>query len=119
MTGRSRRSAPRLDSVRPWSARRGRWWRRSSSPRGLVRGAYIGTEAAAAVVMHLTNLVVFGAAAVLTVRSGMIGLALPPAAAAGAWLGKRIVDRLSVAVFITVVEVGLGAAGLLLLLGGG
>ena len=28
--------------------------------RGLVRGAYIGTEAASAVVMHFTKLVVFG-----------------------------------------------------------
>ena len=87
--------------------------------RGLVRGAYIGTEAAAAVVMHLTKLVVFGAAAVLTLGSGLIGLALAPAASAGAWLGKRIVDRLPVAVFVAVVEVGLVAAGLLLLIGGG
>ena len=85
--------------------------------RGLVRGAYIGTEAAAAVVMHLTKLVVFGAVAVLTLRSGLIGLALAPAAAAGAWLGKRVVDRLPVPVFIAVVEVGLVAAGLLLLIG--
>jgi len=87
--------------------------------RGLVRGAYIGTEAAAAVVMHLTKLIVFGAAAVLTLGSGLIGLALAPAATAGAWLGKRIVDRLPVAVFVAVVEVGLVAAGLLLLVGGG
>lgn len=33
---------------------------------GLVRGAYIGTEAASAVVMHLVKLVVYGAVAVLT-----------------------------------------------------
>jgi uncharacterized protein len=87
--------------------------------RGLVRGAYAGTEAAAAVVMHLTKLVVFGAAAVLTLRLGLIGLALAPAATAGAWLGKRIVDRLPVATFVALVEVGLVAAGLLLLMGGG
>jgi hypothetical protein len=62
---------------------------------------------------------VFGAAAVLTLGSGLIGLALAPAAAAGAWLGKRIVDRLPVPVFIAVVEVGLVAAGLLLLIWGG
>jgi uncharacterized membrane protein YfcA len=87
--------------------------------RGLVRGAYIGTEAAAAVVMHVTKLVVFGVAAVLTLRSGLIGLALAPAATVGAWMGKRIVDRLPVAVFIAVVEAGLVAAGLLLLIRGG
>jgi hypothetical protein len=61
--------------------------------RGLVRGAYIGTEAAA-VVMQLTKLIVFGAAAVLTVKTAAIGLALAPASAAGAWAGKKIVDRL-------------------------
>jgi len=87
--------------------------------RGLVGGAYIGTEAAAAVVMHLTKLVVFGAAAVLTLGSALTGLALAPAAAAGAWLGKRVVDRLPAAVFLVVVEAGLVAAGLLLLVKGG
>lgn len=85
--------------------------------RGLVRGAYIGTEAAAAVVMHATKLAVFGAAAVLTLRTGAIGLALAPAVAAGAWVGKTVVDRLPVPVFVTLVEVGLVVAGLLLLRG--
>jgi len=56
--------------------------------RGLLRGAYIGTEAAASVTIHLTKLIVFGAAAVLTARNGLIGLALAPAAAAGSWTGK-------------------------------
>jgi uncharacterized membrane protein YfcA len=84
--------------------------------RGLVRGAYIGTEAAAAVVLHLTKLIVFGAAAVLTVRTGLIGLALAPASAAGAWTGKHIVDRLPTRIFILLVEIGLIASGVLLIL---
>lgn len=84
--------------------------------RGLVRGAYIGTEAASAVVMHLTKLIVFGAAAVLTVRTGLIGLALAPASAAGAWTGKRIVDRLPTRIFVLLVEAGLVAAGVILIL---
>ncbi|MEV6412611.1 sulfite exporter TauE/SafE family protein [Kribbella sp. NPDC051718] len=87
--------------------------------RGMVRGAYIGTEAASAVVMHLTKLVVFGAAAVLTWHTGLIGLALAPAAAGGAWVGKRVLDRLPVNVFAILVEAGLVISGLLLLLGGG
>ncbi|MGK5629925.1 TSUP family transporter [Streptomyces sp. URMC 123] len=62
--------------------------------RGLVRGAYIGTEAAAALVMHLVKLVVFGATTVLTGTGALIGVALSPASAAGAWVGKKIVDRL-------------------------
>lgn len=85
--------------------------------RGLVKGTYIGTEAAAAVVMHATKLVVFGAAAVLTVQTGAIGLALAPAVAAGAWVGKSIVDRLPTAAFVVVVEVGLLVAAVLLLRG--
>ncbi|MEU7136033.1 sulfite exporter TauE/SafE family protein [Streptomyces sp. NPDC046261] len=87
--------------------------------RGLVRGAYIGTEAAAALVMHLVKLLVFGAVAVLTTSSALTGLALAPAAAAGAWAGKKITDRLPVPVFVAVVEVALVVAGLLLLITGG
>lgn len=83
--------------------------------RGLVRGAYIGTEAASAVVMHATKLIVFGAAAVLTVRTGLIGLALAPASAAGAWTGKRIVDRLPTRIFVLLVEAGLVVSGMLLI----
>ncbi|MEU8644376.1 sulfite exporter TauE/SafE family protein [Streptomyces sp. NPDC048674] len=87
--------------------------------RGLLRGAYIGTEAASAVVMHLTKLVVFGAAAVLTATNAGIGLALAPASTAGAWAGKKIVDRLAAHVFVLVIEAGLIASGLLLAITGG
>ncbi|WP_405826080.1 sulfite exporter TauE/SafE family protein [Streptomyces sp. NBC_01390] len=87
--------------------------------RGLFRGAYIGTEAAAAVVMHLVKLVVFGAAAVLTVSNLATGLALAPASTAGAWAGKKIVDRLPVAIFVALVETGLAVSGILLVATGG
>lgn len=87
--------------------------------RGLTRGAYIGSEAAAAVVMHLTKLIVFGAAAVLTWRTGLIGLALAPATAGGAWTGKKVLDLLPVATFVILVEAGLVISGLLLLITGG
>ncbi len=85
---------------------------------GLVRGAYIGTEAASAVVMHLVKLVVYGAVAVLTTSGLLYGLALAPASVAGSWMGRRVVDRMPVAVFRAVVEVGLVVAGLLLILRG-
>lgn len=87
--------------------------------RGLTRGAYIGTEAASAVVMHLTKLVIFGAAAILTWRTGLFGLALAPAAAVGAWTGKKILDRLPVPVFVFLVEAGLIVSGTTLLLTAG
>jgi uncharacterized membrane protein YfcA len=87
--------------------------------RGLTRGAYIGTEAASAVVMHLTKLVVFGAGVVLTLRTGLTGLALSPATAVGAWTGKKILERLPVTVFVVLVEAGLVVSGVLLLVTGG
>ena len=87
--------------------------------RGLLRGACIGTEAASAVVMHLTKLLVFGAVAVLTASTALIGLALAPAGTAGAWAGKKIVDRLPAHVFVAVVELGLIASGLLPAVTGG
>ncbi|MFI9589947.1 TSUP family transporter [Nonomuraea sp. NPDC052265] len=87
--------------------------------RGLLRGAYIGTEAAAAVVMHLTKLIVFGAAAVLTTAGAATGLALAPASAAGAWAGKKIVERLPAGAFVVAVEAGLVASGLVLVITGG
>lgn len=69
--------------------------------------------------MHLVKLAVFGAAAVLTASSALTGLALAPACAAGAWAGKKITGRLPVTVFVTLVEAGLVASGLLLLITGG
>ena len=86
--------------------------------RGLTKGAYIGTEAASAVVMHLTKLLVFGLAAVLTLPGIGYGIALAPASAGGTYVGKQVVDRLPTPVFAGVVQVGLVAAGVLLLVKG-
>lgn len=85
---------------------------------GLVRGAYIGTEAATAVVMHLVKLVVYGAVAVLTMTGLLYGLLLVPASVAGSWMGRRVVERMPVEAFRAVVEVGLVVAGVLLILRG-
>jgi uncharacterized membrane protein YfcA len=85
---------------------------------GLVRGAYIGTEAATAVVLHLVKLVVYGAVAVLTTTGLLYGLALSPASVAGSWLGRRVVDRMPIAAFRAVVEGGLVVAGVLLVVRG-
>lgn len=86
---------------------------------GLVRGAYIGTEALATVVMHVTKLVAYREAAILPGAAVLAGLALGPIMVAGSWVGKRIVDRLPERVFVAVVEVTLVVAGLLFLVRGG
>ena len=86
--------------------------------RGLARSAYIGTDAAANLLMHITKLVIYSTAAVLTHATGLIGLVLVPASFAGSWTGKQIVDRLPPGVFVIVVELALVAAGVALLIGG-
>src|SRR6185369_9065111 len=60
---------------------------------GLVKGALIGTEALATVVMHVTKLAVYGGTAVLTRRGFAIGLVLGSVMIAGSYAGKRLLDR--------------------------
>jgi len=83
---------------------------------GLVRGAYIGTEAATAVTMHLVKTVVYGAANVMAIRTVGLGLLLGLVLLVGAYIGKRIVDRTPERVFIVLVEVALVIAGARLIL---
>jgi uncharacterized membrane protein YfcA len=85
---------------------------------GLVRGAYIGTEACATMVMHVTKLIVYREAAVLPDSAIVAGLALGPVMIAGSWVGKRIVDRIPERVFVLIIEVTMVAAGLLFLIRG-
>jgi len=85
---------------------------------GLVKGAYIGTEACATVVMHVTKLVVYREAAVLPNVSLMAGLALGPVMILGSWIGHRIVDRMPERVFTRIIELTMVAAGILFLIRG-
>ncbi len=84
---------------------------------GLVKGAYIGTEAAATVVMHVVKLLTYTGAQVISTSALLIGLALGPAMVLGSWLGKRIVDRLPPTAFVAVIEGTLLVAGAIFLLG--
>ena len=82
---------------------------------GLVKGAYIGTEALSTVVMHVTKLVAYRHAAILPLHAVIIGLLLGPLMVLGSFIGKRIVDRLPEKVFIWIIEATLIAAGVLFL----
>jgi uncharacterized membrane protein YfcA len=84
---------------------------------GLVRGAYIGTEALATVVMHVTKLAVYAGASLLGGENVAVGLVLGPVMVLGSFVGKRIVDRLSERVFVLLVEATLVVAGLRFLIG--
>ncbi|WP_189248826.1 sulfite exporter TauE/SafE family protein [Streptosporangium pseudovulgare] len=84
---------------------------------GLTRAAYIGTEATAALTMHLTKLAAYGAGDLLTGTVLLYGIVLTPVTLAGAWTGKKIVDRISDRVFVHLVEAGLIIAGVMFLIG--
>jgi uncharacterized membrane protein YfcA len=84
---------------------------------GLIRAAFIGTEAAGALTMHLSKIAAYGVGDLLTGRVLLFGVALTPATLAGAWVGKKIVERISDRVFVILVEAGLVAAGVLFLIG--
>ncbi|MEO8287026.1 MAG: sulfite exporter TauE/SafE family protein [Chloroflexota bacterium] len=85
---------------------------------GLVKGAYIGTEALATVVMHVTKLVAYGGAAVLTINAVWIGLGLGSVMIVGSLVGKRILERLPERLFVVIIEGVLVFAGLTFLIGG-
>ncbi|MDQ1705348.1 MAG: uncharacterized protein QOF18_1714, partial [Frankiaceae bacterium] len=85
--------------------------------RGLVKEAYIGTEAASAVIMHAAKLLAYGIGALLSARVLVLGLLLAPATMLGAWVGRHVVRRISERAFVLVVEVGLLVAAVLLLVG--
>jgi uncharacterized protein len=67
--------------------------------------------------MHLTKIATYGAGDLLTRTVLLYGAALTPATLAGAWTGKRIVDRVDDRTFTRLVELGLLTAGILFLLG--
>jgi len=84
---------------------------------GLVKGAYIGTEALSTVVMHVTKLLAYREAAILPANAILSGLALGPIMVAGSFAGKRVVDRLPEQVFVLIIDLTLLAAGVLFLAG--
>lgn len=85
---------------------------------GLVKGAYIGTEALTAVVMHVTKLGVYGSYALIGVRSLLIGLGIGAIMILGTFLGKRILNRIPEPVFPFIIEVTLLVSGIIFLVRG-
>ena len=83
---------------------------------GLVKGAYIGTEALTAVTMHAVKLGVYGGYALLGLRSLLTGLAVGGVLLLGAFIGKRLLDRVPERVFPRLIEAVLLLSGLQLLL---
>jgi hypothetical protein len=82
---------------------------------GLVKGAYIGTEALATVITHVVKLVAYRETGVLSGSAVATGLALGPAMVAGSYVAKRIVDRMPERAFVLAIEATMLVAGLLFL----
>ncbi len=84
---------------------------------GLVKDAYIGTEAAGAVILHLAKLSGYGVGGLLDPSVLWLGVVLVPSTIAGTWVGKKAVHRVDEHMFVIMVEIGLLVAGVLLIVG--
>ena len=85
---------------------------------GLVKGAYIGTEALATVMMHVTKLGVYGSYSLIDANNALVGIAIGTVMFAGSFLGKQILARLPEARFPIIIDAVLVAAGLLFVIRG-
>jgi len=72
---------------------------------GLRRGAFIATEAMCAGAMHITRGLVFARYRMISGEILIIGLVLGATMFAGAWIGRRMLDRMSDRAFLAVIEV--------------
>ncbi len=79
---------------------------------GLMRNAYIGTDALATVPMQGTKLAVFGGAQVLKPELIVAGFTLIPFMIGGTVIGKRLLERVPERAFAVLVEGMLVVAGL-------
>ncbi|ADJ26200.1 protein of unknown function DUF81 [Dehalogenimonas lykanthroporepellens BL-DC-9] len=85
---------------------------------GLVKGAYIGTEAMTTVVMHITKLGVYGGYNLLDLNTILIGLAIGVVMFLGTYLGKHILDRIPEGIFPYIIEGVLLFSGIMFIVQG-
>ena len=84
---------------------------------GLVKGAYISTEAVGSAAISMTKSIVFQRFGVLPVETMARGLAVGSTLMLGSWLAKRIVLRFDAAQFRLLLEVMMMLAGVALIWG--
>jgi uncharacterized membrane protein YfcA len=85
---------------------------------GLVKGSYIGTEAACTVVMHVTKIITYRRYALLSLDHILFGLVVGSVMILGSYVGKIILNKVSSKTFDLLIEANLILAGLLFLLNG-
>jgi uncharacterized membrane protein YfcA len=79
---------------------------------GLVKGAFIGTEALGTAVMHVTKLTSYQGLGVMSPAIWLTGLFIGPVMIAGSYTGKRIVDRIPASTFTAIVEAAIISFGI-------
>jgi uncharacterized membrane protein YfcA len=82
---------------------------------GLRRGAFVGTEAVCAAGVHVTKALVYGRYALLTTETTSLGLAVGAVMFVGAFIGRRVLDRLTDRTFVVAVEALVMGLGILFL----
>jgi len=82
---------------------------------GLRRGAYVGTDAVCAAGVHLTKTLVYGRYALVTPETSALGLGIGAVMFIGAFLGRRILERISDRSFVVALEVLVTGLGVLFL----
>ncbi len=85
---------------------------------GLIKGAYIGTEAMTAVVMHITKLGVYGSYALIGIHTLLIGLGIGAVMILGTFLGRKLLDRVPEKIFPYIIEGTLLVSGILFIVQG-
>lgn len=80
---------------------------------GLVKSAFIGTEALCTVTMHVVKILTYQQTLVLGLRETEIGLALGPIMIFGSWLGKKILAHVPEHIFVRLIECTLIVSGLI------
>jgi uncharacterized membrane protein YfcA len=79
---------------------------------GLVKGAFIGTEALCTVITHVNKIIAYHQYDLMGFQVVKTGVMLGCFMILGSWLGKKILNRLPEKVFLNLVEIVLLIAGL-------
>jgi hypothetical protein len=85
---------------------------------GLIKGAYIGTEAMTAVIMHVTKLGVYGSYSLIGIHTLLIGVAIGAVMILGTYLGKRLLNKVPEKIFPYIIEGTMLVAGVLFIVRG-
>lgn len=82
---------------------------------GLMKGAYISTEALSTVIIQVVKLGTYTGAAAMTVTALLAGLALAPLMIVGTLIGKRLLHGVSDRAFVLIIEGAMLVSGIFFL----